>query len=83
MLIRALHPTWQILHARLQLKSRLDAVAAGPTPATILIVGSGYTGVELALAVKEKLGSRGNVQLVSSGPTVLNTAAPAVQRAAS
>ena len=34
-------------------------------------IGSGYTGVELALAVKEQLGSSGHVQLVSSGPTVL------------
>lgn len=57
---------WAILKrvyafCHMQLKSHLDALTASQPPATVLIIGSSYAGVELALAVKERLGGSGDV----------------------
>jgi NADPH-dependent 2,4-dienoyl-CoA reductase/sulfur reductase-like enzyme len=38
---------------------------------TVTIVGAGYAGVELAGTVQERLGSRAQVQIISSGERIL------------
>lgn len=46
---------------------------------TVVVVGGGAAGVEVALAVRYALGPRGHVTLVSGGPPVLESYPPAIQ----
>ena len=58
-----------------ELRARLDALVADPMPApSVVVVGGGAGGVELALALRQRLraaGVEGTVSLVESGPELL------------
>lgn len=63
-----------------QVRSHLEVLERGSN-ATVAIVGAGYAGVELAVAVAERLGvAAGNVRLVTPGPDIM-PGADAGQRA--
>ncbi|CAM6090553.1 unnamed protein product [Calypogeia fissa] len=51
------------------------------TPIEVVIVGSGYSGVELAATLAERLGKKGKVQLVDPNPDIC-ASAPAGNREA-
>lgn len=50
--------------------ARLDAALAGPAPARIALVGGGAAGVELACALRARLGPGCAISLLSSSPLV-------------
>lgn len=62
-----------------QLKSRLSALLAAPAPRKISIVGANYAGVELALAVKDIVGSSGEVQIITPDAEIMAGSGPAMQ----
>jgi NADH dehydrogenase FAD-containing subunit len=62
--------------------ARLDALDAAPSPPSVVVVGGGYAGVELAAAVAERRRGRGRVQLVTSGGDVLPAATQGQREAA-
>lgn len=66
--------TFQSLDDAVRIKRRLDDLAAGDSrsaaaadegsrPPTVVIVGAGYSGVELASVVAERMGSRAEVKV--------------------
>lgn len=62
------------------MRSHLEVLERG-TNSTVAIVGAGYAGVELAIAVAERLGvAAGNVRLITPGPDIM-PGADAGQRA--
>jgi NADH:ubiquinone reductase (non-electrogenic) len=54
---------------------------SGVEPIEVVIVGSGYCGVELAATVAERLGNRGHVKVVDTAPDIVPSA-PAGNREA-
>lgn len=50
-----------------QVAARLDALDCQPF-AEVVVVGGGYSGVELAAVVAERLQGRGRVKLITNGP---------------
>lgn len=50
-----------------QADSELKALEARPGTAEVLVVGTGYAGIELATTVAERLGSRGHVRMITAG----------------
>ncbi|MDA0673285.1 MAG: FAD-dependent oxidoreductase [Cyanobacteria bacterium] len=72
--------TWadaDALEARL---AQLEAVA--PPPIRVTVVGGGPSGVEVACKLADRLGQRGQVQLVEQGDRVLKPFSPRMQRVA-
>lgn len=63
-----------------KVRSHLEVLERS-SEAYVTVVGGGYAGVELALAVAERLGSTGNVRLITPGQQILSDA-PAGQREA-
>ncbi len=61
----------------------LETAQRGPgvEPIEVVIVGSGYCGVELAATVAERLGNRGHVKVVDTAPDIVPSA-PAGNREA-
>ena len=51
----------------MQVEAELRALEARPGTAEVLVVGTGYAGIELATTVAERLGSRGQVRMVTAG----------------
>ena len=77
------------LHPRtraVKLRARLDALAAGAShPPSVVVVGGGKEGVEVALAVRERLRSAaagGVVSLVEQGTEILPGVEPSLQQLA-
>ena len=65
-----LHPVMLGVKARglhVQVEAELKALEARPGTAEVLVVGTGYAGIELATTVAERLGSRGQVRMVTAG----------------
>lgn len=62
---------WQVSkHAadtHLQVETELSLLEARAGTAEVLVVGSGYAGIELATTVAERLGSKGQVRMVTAG----------------
>jgi demethylphylloquinone reductase len=56
--------------------------AAGAERIRIAIVGAGYSGVELACKLADRLGDRGRIRLVEAGDKILPTAAEFNRKAA-
>lgn len=54
----------------MKVRSHLEVLQRG-TNACVTVVGAGYAGVELAIAVAERLGVAGNVRLVTPGPDIM------------
>lgn len=66
----------------MRLMARLEELEAQPGAAPeVVVVGAGYSGVELAAVLAERLGGRGRVRLVTNESDVL-TRSPEGQRAA-
>ncbi len=70
-----------------EIPQRLEAVAAGARALSVIVVGGGIRGLEIACAVRRRLGgmSRGfgdRVTLVERGPQVLPEFSPVAARAA-
>ena len=53
--------------ANVQVEGELRALEARPGTAEVLVVGTGYAGIELATTVAERLGSKGQVRMVTAG----------------
>ncbi|MEM1370015.1 MAG: NAD(P)/FAD-dependent oxidoreductase [Cyanobacteria bacterium P01_H01_bin.15] len=59
-----------------QLKAKLQTLEKSDRDRIrVAIVGAGYSGVELACKLSDRLGERGRVRLVEMGPDILQTAA--------
>lgn len=58
-----------------------DRYRVGTAPIEVVVVGSGYCGVELAATLAERLGNRGNVKVVDTTPDIV-ASAPAGNREA-
>lgn len=65
----------------MKVRSHLEVLERG-TDACVTVVGAGYAGVELAIAVAERLGAAGSVRLVASGVQIMEGAAPGNREAA-
>lgn len=69
-----------------ELRTRLDALlAASPRPVSIVVVGGGAGGVEVALALRQRLrasSTDGSVALVERGPDVLADFEPPMRQLA-
>lgn len=50
-----------------QVEAELKALEARPGTAEVVVVGTGYAGMELATTVAERLGSKGQVRMVTAG----------------
>jgi selenide,water dikinase len=59
----------------------LERAAAAPRPLELLVVGAGAAGVEVALALRRRLGAAARVGLVGRGAEPLPHHAPAARRA--
>ena len=55
------------LSLTVQVEAELRALEARPGTAEVLVVGTGYAGIELATTVAERLGSKGQVRMVTAG----------------
>jgi selenide,water dikinase len=69
----------------IELRARLDALIAAGRPLAVVIVGAGAEGVEVALALRQRLsaaGVGGTVSLVERGTEVLREFEPAMRRLA-
>lgn len=51
----------------MQVEAELTALEARPGTAEVVVVGTGYAGMELATTVAERLGSQGQVRMVTAG----------------
>lgn len=51
----------------MQVDRELKALEARVGTAEVLVVGTGYAGIELATTVAERLGAKGQVRMVTAG----------------
>ena len=51
----------------LQVETELSLLETRAGTAEVLVVGTGYAGIELATTVAERLGSKGQVRMVTAG----------------
>ncbi|CAK0735911.1 hypothetical protein CVIRNUC_000660 [Coccomyxa viridis] len=66
----------------MKVESQLEALEVRTGTAEVLVVGTGYAGIELATTVAERLGSKGQVRMVTAGKQILEGCPPGQQEAA-
>jgi NADH:ubiquinone reductase (non-electrogenic) len=61
----------------------LEKDASEITPVEVVVVGSGYCGVELTATLAERLGNKGRIKVVDMAPSIVASAPAGNREAAS